>query len=130
MASLLAGARSSPAGRQPMIDPSEVHGKRIAMVAWGEKSDGSDDVAVFTGVAEWDGHHLVMRRQPEESSFTLRDEWVGRLKAAEPKIKGMLLGAEYYFSVSVGNVEGSEERSGLEPTGLRWPKDPKAGSSE
>lgn len=25
------------------------------MIAWGERPDGSDDVAVFVGVAQWDG---------------------------------------------------------------------------
>jgi hypothetical protein len=45
-----------------MTDPSTIHGKRLAMIAWGEKTDGTDDVAVFSGIAEWDGIVLTMRR--------------------------------------------------------------------
>ncbi len=41
-----------------MIDPATIQGKRLAMIAWGKKSDGSDDVAVLFGIAEWDGTAL------------------------------------------------------------------------
>ncbi len=53
------------------------------MLAYGEKPDGSDDVAVFTGTAEWDGKHLLMRRRPDGSTFQLADEWL----ACSPRSK-------------------------------------------
>lgn len=94
-----------------MIDPAEIHGKRIAMIAWGEKGAGGDDVAVFTGIADWDGRRLIMRREPDSSSFAIPDEWLDRLKAVEPDLKETLLGAEFHFSVTVGNLPDSEDVS-------------------
>jgi hypothetical protein len=31
-----------------MINPSDIHGKRLAMIAWGNKANGEDDVVVTT----------------------------------------------------------------------------------
>jgi len=57
-----------------MIDLSHINGKRSAMIAWGEKPDGSDDVAVFSGIAQWDGVSLTMRRDPVTASFVVPGE--------------------------------------------------------
>lgn len=38
-----------------MISPSQVHGKKLAMIVWGKKTDGSDDVAGSSN--ENDRHH-------------------------------------------------------------------------
>jgi len=29
-----------------MMHPSDIHGERLAMIAWGEKANGEDDVVV------------------------------------------------------------------------------------
>ena len=42
-----------------MMHPSDIHGKRLAMIAWGKKANGEDDVVVFTGLADWDGALLL-----------------------------------------------------------------------
>jgi hypothetical protein len=75
-----------------MVDLTHVHGKRLAMIAWGRKDDGSDDVAVFTGVASWDG---------------------------QPSDNAPLLGAEYCLSVGVGDLQEGDNL--YEKTGLQWP---------
>ena len=90
------------------------------MIAWGKSEDGSDDVAVFTGIADWDGATLTMRREPESASFVVDPAWLPRIKPVPEELKSTLLDAEYYFSVTVGNVE---DASGFESTGLRWPGD-------
>jgi hypothetical protein len=88
-----------------MVDPIITHGKRLAMIAWGKNEDGSDDVAVFTGVAEWDGTALRMRREPESSSFKIPSEWLSRLQPVRDDMRPTLLDAEYSFSVTVGNLD-------------------------
>ena len=45
-----------------MVNLTDVHERKLAMVAWAEKPDGTDDVVVFTGTAHWDGGHLTMLR--------------------------------------------------------------------
>ena len=110
-----------------MFDPSTIHGRRIAMIAWAKKTDGSDDVAVFTGIAEWRGAALTLVREPPESSFVLDDECLERLKPVPDDLKTMLLDAEYQFSVTVGDLDEAADRETMLKTGLRWPGGDKAG---
>jgi hypothetical protein len=110
-----------------MVDPATTHGKRLAMIAWGKNEDGSDDVAVFTGVAEWDGAVLMMRREPEASSFAIPPGWLPRLQIVRDDMRPTLLDAEYSFSVTVGNLGDGEDVSVFQSTGLRWPGADRAG---
>lgn len=91
------------------------------MIAWGKSRDGSDDVAVFAGVAHWDGTTLTMRCEPESSSFVIPTEWLPRIQVVPEDLKPTLLGADYSFSVTVGDLEGNEDGRASNSTGLRWP---------
>jgi hypothetical protein len=70
-----------------MVDPSDVNGKRLALIAWGKKAGGGDDVAVFSGIAMWDGEVLTMRREPDSTSFVIPAEWLARLRPVEHGLK-------------------------------------------
>src|SRR5882724_1527548 len=63
-----------------MVNPAAVHGRCLAMMVWGKKADGTNDVAVFTGTAEWDGQRLVMLRGHGEPPLEVQGEWLDRLK--------------------------------------------------
>ncbi|MGH9533940.1 MAG: hypothetical protein ACRD2E_03680 [Terriglobales bacterium] len=102
------------------INPAETHGKRIAMVAWSTKPDGSDDVVVFTGICDWDGTRLKVVRQPPESSFVLQDDWLTRLRSVPGDLRDMLLSADYYFDVTIGPLE-ENYRGPLVGLGIKWP---------
>ena len=104
-----------------MIDPAVVHGKRLAMIALAKKADGADDVVVFTGLGDWDGSVPTMRREPSESSFAVPAEWLSRIEVVPADVKATLLGADYQFSVTVGNLE--EDGALYRPIGLRWPNE-------
>jgi hypothetical protein len=104
-----------------MVNPSETHGKRLAMIAWGEKADGEDGVVVFTGLADWDGTMLTMRREPAESSFVVPAEWLPRIQPVQADLRETLLGAEYQFSVTIGNLDEDDDASLYQATGLKWP---------
>ena len=88
------------------------------MVAWGKEEDESDRVAVFTGVADWDGKCLRMRRE-RGGVFEVRPEWWERIRPANAEVREIVLQAEFCFSVAVGDVEDAGD--GLEKTGLKWP---------
>lgn len=92
------------------------------MIAWAQKEDGSDDVAVFSGIAQWDGKVLTICREPATASFVVPEEWYSRLAPVEDDLKDMLLDAEYCFSVSVGDLDDVEDTGGFEKTGLKWPQ--------
>ena len=104
-----------------MIDPIDIHGKRLAMIAWGTKPSGEDDVAVFTGLADWDGTVLTMRRETAESSIVVPGEWLSRIRAVREDLRQTLLGAEYQFSVTIGSLDENEDASLYQSTGLKWP---------
>jgi hypothetical protein len=101
--------------------PVDLHGRRLAIVAWGEKPDGTDDVVVFTGTAQWDGRHLTMRR--DGSSFQIPDEWRDRLKPVDITLRATLLEADYFFSVAIGDLPDGADISHYLQTGLKWPAD-------
>jgi len=103
-----------------MIDLKETHGKRLGIVAWGKHKDGTDDVAVFTGIAEWDGKDLYLRREGGEM-FSIPVEWLERPKPVNEEVKEVLLGWEYCISVTVGNVREGEDMEAFKATGLKWP---------
>ena len=105
-----------------MISPSEIHGKRMAMIAWGTMANGEDDVVVFTGLADWDGAVLAIRRTPAESSFVVPAEWLSRIELVPADLKSTLLDADYQFSVTVGDI-GDEDSALYLATGLKWPQE-------
>ena len=104
-----------------LVDPSLVHGKRVAIVARGERPDGSPDVAVFTGVGRWGGTGLVIVRETESQSFPVPEEFLDRLQPVPDKLKPILLEADYFFTVTVGNLEEGADLSEYQKTGLVWP---------
>jgi len=106
-----------------MIDPATIHGKRIAMIAWGKKENGEDDVIVFTGVANWDGKTLTMTREPASSSYKLPTDLLAKIKPVQPEIKSILLEAEYAFSVRVNDLPDDADMSEFRKTGLQWLND-------
>jgi len=104
-----------------MVNLTDVHGKCLAMMAWGKKADGSNEVVVFTGTTDWDGRRLLMRRGHGKPPLEIQDEWLDRIEAAHPSLQSELLGAEYYFSVTIGPLSAADDASQLQDTGLIWP---------
>ena len=105
-----------------MVTMTEIHGKRVAVVAWAKKANGDDDVAVFSGIADWDGERLLLVRDPVGTSFAIPNEWFDRIKRVPDELRATLMDSEYFVSVTVGEATASE-LSTLDKTGLHWPKD-------
>jgi hypothetical protein len=99
------------------VDPSEIHGKRVAMVAWGT---APDDVVAFTGIGSWNGSTLTMRRDGGET-FEIPSDWLRRITRVTPQLRDILGESEFYFSVTVGDVSDAGA-AGLLKTSLNWPK--------
>ena len=60
-----------------------------------------------------------MRREPEAASFVIPVEWHNRLRLVDDDLKATLLGAEYWFPVSVGNLVDADDSPGFVGTGLK-----------
>jgi hypothetical protein len=108
-------------GDSSVIDPAETDGKRIAIVMWGEKADGSPDVVAYAGTADWQGGHLTIRHLPQDVSYQVPDELLPRLKLVAPDLKDTLLGADYFLSVTIGSIPDDADRTLFRKTGFKWP---------
>ena len=102
-----------------MIKPADVHGQLLAMLMWGTKPDGSDDVAVVAGLAHWDGHRLMLTRNPPATSIAVLDEWLDRIRTVDPDARAVLMGADYCFSVKIGLIPDGTNMDEYVPLGLR-----------
>ena len=91
------------------------------MLVWGEMADGSDDVAVFAGIGDWDGRRLRMLRQSDPASFPIQDDWLSRLKPVPADLKTTLLDSDYFFSLTIGPIPEGEALGAYVVTGLKWP---------
>jgi hypothetical protein len=106
-----------------MTDPCEVHGKCLVMIMWGKHPDGSGEVAVFAAPAHWNGVELTMRFEPPRpTEFLVEEEWLPRIKPVPDDVKEILLHADFYFSVTVGDVDNDDfDPTQFRKTGLKWP---------
>jgi hypothetical protein len=95
-------------GMKTMAKPEEMHGKKLAVIAWAKKDNGEDDVTLFAGVIQWDGSRLVLNRGEEHPVFPIPDAWFGRLQMVDKKIKETLMDSDYSISVSVGKVKNED----------------------
>lgn len=105
-----------------MIEPTKIDGKKLALIAWGTDEKGKDDVALFTGIAKWDGNQLTLDRRDGEPGISIPNNWLDRLKLVEQSLKETLLDSEYSISISVGHLPEDGESSDFKLLGLKWPK--------
>ena len=104
-----------------MIDISELENRVLALIATGTNSRGEKETAVFTGTMRRVGGSLVFDRGSNGKAFGIPSDWYERIKAVKPKVKAILLEADYCITLTVGNIEEGEKLSEYEPVGLRWP---------
>jgi hypothetical protein len=84
-------------------------------------TDESDESAVFSGTARWDGSTLLLDRAPKPP-FEIRSEWHERIQAiASEEARKILLGADYFLRLHVGNLAQAPPDE-YKQTGLRWPE--------
>lgn len=93
-------------------------GKEVALLLMGQGPEGEDDWSVFrTTVGQRDGQ-LFLRY--EMGTLELSDDWASRVRPVADDTRGILLGADYFLPLTVGNVS-QEEAAAMERTGLKWP---------
>jgi hypothetical protein len=99
------------------IEPSELDGKRIALVL----TDTADESVAFTGVGKWDGSVLVMLRRTPDPSVEIREEWYPKIRATPDGSKDVLLGADFFIMLTVGTLPPGSDETQFQKTGLKWP---------
>jgi hypothetical protein len=85
-------------------------------------TDTHDESVVFFGIARWDGSRLLLERQPKPS-FEIRPEWYERIQPMnDEQSRKILLGANYFLRLYVGDLPEGTSVGEFEQTGLKWPK--------
>ena len=103
------------------MDLPVLNGKRFAILLMGTDAHGEDAWSVFSGVARVDGATLVIERGLGNPDFEVRFEWLDRIKQVGSDNRSILMDAEYYIPLTVGNLPDGFASDSLFSTGLRWP---------
>lgn len=99
------------------MNPAKLDGKLLSL--W--LTDQDDESAVFSGIARWNGSTLVLERKP--TYLEIRPEWHDRIQlVANEVVREILLGADYFIQLSVGDMAAEGTPEGFDQTGLKWPK--------
>jgi hypothetical protein len=97
---------------------AKLDGKVLSL--WLTDQDGES--AVFSGIARWNGSTLVLERTPD-SPLEIRPEWHDRIQiVANEEVREILLGADYFLQLSVGDMAAEGTTECFDQTGLKWPK--------
>jgi len=99
------------------MNPSDLEGKRIALVLTNERGES----VAFTGIAHWEGEQLYMLRNKPDPPVPILEEWYRRIRATPGNSKDALLGAEYFVMLRVGDIATGTDESEFQKIGLRWP---------
>ena len=87
------------------MEPSDLIGKQLSLLIMGEVDDEEDEWPVLTGIVEQEGDRLVLARP--DGAFPLRAEWLDRVKLVDPRVQGVLLGADYVLPIRIGDLPAS-----------------------
>lgn len=100
------------------MTPHEFVGMDVTLLLMGQDSAGEGDWAVFhSTIVPQQGRVLL---ECATGSLEFSDDWASRVRPTPPEARDILLGADYFLPLSVGNVT-EEEAAAMEHTGLRWP---------
>jgi hypothetical protein len=107
--------------KKKYIQPSEIDGKRLALLVVGEDSKGESESAVFAGIAQFDGTTLVLDRGESHLPFVVPDYKLNEIQNTPKSVRKILLGCNYYIRFGIGPIPEGDDISEYEKTGLHWP---------
>lgn len=87
------------------MDPRDLIGQQLSILIMGEHDDDEEAWPVLTGIVEETEEGLRLSRP--EGDFLLRPEWLPRIREVDPRVRGVLLGADYVLPIRVGDLPAS-----------------------
>ncbi len=90
---------------QDAVDPSEVHGRRLALVLFEDDAGDDDEGLVIHGRGRWDGSHLRFEgKGPEGPVFNVPEEALLELHLVRDDVRDMLGDAEYWTMLPASSL--------------------------
>lgn len=99
------------------MQSSELIGMQVSLLIMGEDDDEEDDWTILTGIVQEGSEGLILTHP--EGPFPLRLEWLERIKPVDPRVKGVLLGADYVLPIRIGDLPASATPKQLHDLGLK-----------
>jgi len=98
------------------MDISEIDGKPFTL--W--LTDEADESVVYSGIVRLKASGLFLERD-QQSPFEIRSEWYERIQTVtSEEVRKILLGADSFLHLLVGNLPDESGSEGYELTGLKW----------
>jgi hypothetical protein len=95
-------------------------GRQLSLVFVGE-TDDKEDWPVITGVIRQGPDGFLLERP--EGWVPLLTEWLDRIKPVEPRLRDILLGAEYVLPLRLEDLPANATPQQLHHLGLKRPRD-------
>jgi len=104
------------------VNPDTINNAPFAILVWYKQEGKEDKAKVYSGMATWNAAETAMeiyRDDPEKPSLVLTGEQLERIQIVTPKTKDILLGANYYISLTMQDLP-DDNTEGFNKVGLKW----------
>lgn len=98
------------------MDSDALIGYQLSLLIMGEGDDDEDVWPVLTGMVQQDGEGLTLSRP--DGDIPLRAEWIERVRPVNPRVRTVLLGADYVLPIRIGDLPASATPQQLHDLGL------------
>lgn len=94
--------------------------KRVSLLIKYEDDEGKKDWRVYCGEIYFDQDNNPMFSSSEDYAWPLPLDFLERIKPVPAHLRSILLDADDYIPLTIGNLPQGETRNGLIKTGLKW----------
>ena len=102
------------------VDPSGLHGKKIAILFNSKDEAGEEEWAVLAGRGVWDGEDLRVSRGAGRTPFLVPHHALARLRPVQDEVREIFLDADVWLPLFVGPLPEDADHGEYESTGLNW----------
>ena len=104
------------------MTPRSLDGKEVALLVVKREPSGEDDWVVIKRVARCADDGAAYLELGAQQPFAIRTEWLHRIRPVPDPIRPILLGAELYLPLVVGELPEQMNPTDFGKLGLDWPE--------